>query len=88
MSIRITHARRLTPLEERLLDVIRSVDHALDHDLLWNGYAHAYTPEAVSSALQTLKRRGLITTARRGWYVRVEGVAALDDKHAPAGEGS
>jgi hypothetical protein len=65
----ITYQRALTTLEQRLLDVLTDRGQALDHNLLWLGYAPAYTPEAVSKAIQTLKRRGFIQSERRGWYV-------------------
>lgn len=65
----ITYQRALTPLEQRLLDVLTDRGQALDHNLLWQGYADGYTAEAVSKAIQTLKRRGFVTSERRGWYV-------------------
>lgn len=70
--------RPRTPVEGRILDALRAWD-SLDHESLWLGHCAEYEPQAVSKAIQRLKRRGVIETdptVRRGWYR----IAALDEQ--------
>lgn len=73
------------------LIVIEALAHAesLDHELLWNGYAHQYSGKAVSFALQQLKKAGIVhAPSQRGWWeLNVVGAITYANERFAAQEG-